>query len=62
MMFNNKIYKSLIIDDIYYIQQNDKKLFKAIIQFSKEKNKKNPIIYILNTINKNVKTIFFKWD
>tara|TARA_Y100001935_G_scaffold255184_1_gene266976 strand:+ start:5942 stop:7132 length:1191 start_codon:yes stop_codon:yes gene_type:complete len=60
MMFNNKIYKSLIIDDIYYIQQNDKKLFKAIIQFSKEKNKKNPIIYILNTINKNVKTIINK--
>ena len=60
MMFNNKVYKSLIIDDIYYIQQNDKKLFKAIIQFSKEKNKKNPIIYILNTINKNVKAIINK--
>ena len=57
MMFNDKVYKSLIIDDIYYIQSNDKKLFKSIIQFSKEKNKKNPIIYILNTINKNVKPL-----
>lgn len=60
MMFNDKVYKSLIIDDIYYIQLNDKKLFKSIIQFSKEKNKKNPIIYILNTINKNVKPILNK--
>ena len=60
MMFNDKVYKSLIIDDIYYIQLNDKKLFKSIIQFSKEKNKKNPIIYILNTINKNVKPLLNK--
>ena len=60
MMFNDKIYKSLIIDDIYYIQINDKKLFKSIIQFSKQKYKHNPIIYIFNTINKNVKIIVNK--
>ena len=60
MMFNDKVYKSLIIDDIYYIQLNDKKLFKSIIQFSKEKDKKNPIIYIFNSINKNVRTIITK--
>ena len=60
MMFNDKIYKSLIIDDIYYIQINDKKLFKSIIQFSKQKYKNNPIIYIFNTINKNVKIIVNK--
>ena len=60
MMFNDKFYKSFIIDDIYYIQLNDKKLFKSIIQFSKEKDKKNPIIYIFNSINKNVKTIITK--
>jgi DNA polymerase III delta prime subunit len=60
MMFNEKIYKSLIIDDIYYIQINDKKLFKSIIQFSKQKYKNNPIIYIFNSINKNVKIIINK--
>jgi len=60
MMFNEKIYKSLIIDDIYYIQINDKKLFKSIIQFSKQKNINNPIIYIFNTINKNSKIIINK--
>ena len=59
MMFNNKIYKSLIIDDIYYIQNNDKKLFKSILNFSKKKEKNNPIIYIFNSVNKNVKTIMF---
>jgi adenylate kinase family enzyme len=60
MMFNDKIYKSLIIDDIYYIQTNDKKLFKSIVQFSKKKALRNPIIYIFNNINKNVKTIINK--
>ena len=60
MMFNSKIYKSLIIDDIYYIQINDKKLFKSIVNLSKEKFKNNPIIYILNNINKNIKTIINK--
>ena len=60
MMFNDKIYKSLIIDDIHYIQINDKKLFKSIVQFSKVKEKNNPIIYIFNSINKNVKPIVNK--
>lgn len=60
MMFNNKIYKSLIIDDIYFIQINDKKLFKSICDFSKKKEKNNPIIYIFNNINKNVKSIISK--
>ena len=60
MMFNNKIYKSLIIDDIYYIQNNDKKLFKSILNFSKKKEKNNPIIYIFNNVNKNVKTMISK--
>tara|TARA_Y100000996_G_C22556075_1_gene655576 strand:+ start:3726 stop:4919 length:1194 start_codon:yes stop_codon:yes gene_type:complete len=60
MMFNNKIYKSLIIDDIYYIQNNDKKLFKSILNFSKKKEKNNPIIYIFNSVNKNVKTMISK--
>ena len=39
MMFNDKIYKSLIIDDIHFIQLNDKKLFKSISDFSKKKKK-----------------------
>ncbi len=60
MMFNDKIYKSLIIDDIYFIQINDKKLFKSICDFSKKKEKNNPIIYIFNNINKNVKSIINK--
>ena len=60
MMFNDKIYKSLIIDDIHFIQLNDKKLFKSISDFSKKKKKNNPIIYILNHINKNVKSIINK--
>ena len=61
MMFNNNIYKALIIDDIYYIQNNDKKLFKSIINFVKQKLKNHPIIYILNsTYNKNIKLIIQK--
>ena len=60
MMFNDKIYKSLIIDDILFIQINDKKLFKSICDFSKKKEKNNPIIYIFNNINKNVKSIISK--
>lgn len=52
MMFNSKhVYKALIIDDIFIIQKNDKKLFKSITDFSKKKVKNNPIIYILNNIN-----------
>lgn len=57
MMFNKKQRKSLIIDDLYYIQRNDKKLFKSILDLSKKKERNNPIIYIFNSLNKNVKTI-----
>ena len=60
MMFNNKVLKSLIIDDVNYIQTNDKKLFKSILDFSKKKEKNNPIIYIFTNINKNLKTIVSK--
>jgi len=60
MMFNDKVLKSLIIDDINYIQTNDKKLFKSILDFSKKKEKNNPIIYIFTNINKNLKTIVSK--
>ena len=61
MMFNKKVYKSLIIDDIYYIQNNDKKLFKSIIDFSKKDITNHPIIYIFNnTIHKNFKVIIKK--
>lgn len=52
MMFSNNRYKSLIIDDISYIQVNDKKIYKSIIDFSKKnKNTLHPIIYIFNNIN-----------
>ena len=39
MMFNNKVLKSLIIDDVNYIQTNDKKLFKSILDFSKKRKR-----------------------
>ncbi|MBI51609.1 MAG: hypothetical protein CL779_00120 [Chloroflexi bacterium] len=55
MMFNNKVYKALLIDDLNYIQNNDKKLFKSIMLFSKKKKINHPIIYIFNSINKNIK-------
>lgn len=51
MMFSNNKYKSLIIDDISYIQTNDKKLYKSIIDFSKSNQNIHPIIYIFNNIN-----------
>ncbi len=52
MMFSNNKYKSLIIDDISYIQTNDKKIYKSIIDFSKNnKNSLHPVIYIFNNIN-----------
>ena len=60
-MFNKNIYKALIIDDIHYIQTNDKKLFKSIMIFSKKKITNHPIIYIFNNINhKNFKIIIKK--
>ena len=53
--------KALIIDDIFYIQNNDKKLFKSILNFSKNKITNHPIIYIFNNINhKNLKLIIKK--
>jgi len=61
MMFDKNIYKALIIDDIYYIQTNDKNLFKSITNFSKQKITNHPIIYIFNNINhKNFKIIIKK--
>ena len=58
MMFDSNTYKALIIDDIFYIQNNDKKLFKSILNFSKNKITNHPIIYIFNNINhKNLKLI-----
>ena len=57
MMFANnkeKVFKSILFDDIHIIQNSDKSLFKNIISFTKNlnknKNKKyqnNPIIFIL---------------
>lgn len=61
MMFDSNTYKALIIDDMFYIQNNDKKLFKSIINFSKNKITNHPIIYIFNNINhKNIKLIIKK--
>ena len=51
MMFSDNKYKSLIIDDLYYIQINDKKLYKSIINFSKQNSNNHPVIYIFDTIN-----------
>ena len=40
MMFNSSnIYKAILFDDLNYIQNNDKQLFKSIINFSKKENK-----------------------
>ena len=61
MMFNDNIYKAIIFDDLTYIQNNDKSLFKSIINFSKKTNKNHPAIYIFNTINhKNIDIIYKK--
>jgi len=62
MMFEpDNVYKSLIFDDLNDIQKNDKQLFKSIIQFSKKKISKHPIIYIINSIeNKYIKQLWSK--
>lgn len=61
MMFDKNIYKALIIDDLFYIQNNDKKLFKSILNFSKKESNNHPIIYIFNNINnKKLNTIIKK--
>ena len=59
MMFDNKnTNKAILFDDLNYIQEYDKKLFKQIIDFSKKKIKDHPIIYIFNHINhKNIQQI-----
>ena len=56
MMFQQKhIYKSIIFDDINYIQKNDKQLFKSIIDFSKKKITLHPVIYIISSLeNKHI--------
>ena len=56
MMFTNnkeKVFKSILLDDIHIIQNSDKSLFKNIISFTKNlknnKYKNNPIIFILQS-------------
>tara|TARA_B100000427_G_scaffold329297_1_gene344965 strand:+ start:169 stop:1371 length:1203 start_codon:yes stop_codon:yes gene_type:complete len=60
MMFHQEnIYKCILFDDLDYIQQNDKSLFKSILQFSRTENKNHPIIYISNSIkHKNIHQIY----
>ena len=60
MMFNSSnIYKAILFDDLNYIQNNDKQLFKSIINFSKKENKNHPIVYIFNSIkHKNIDLIY----
>ena len=50
MMFEEVKSKAIIYDDLKYIQENDKSLFKQIIEFSKKKIS-YPTIYIFNNIN-----------
>tara|TARA_Y100000389_G_scaffold198139_1_gene234090 strand:+ start:1987 stop:3204 length:1218 start_codon:yes stop_codon:yes gene_type:complete len=59
MMFDEETrIKALVFDDLKYIQNNDKNLFKQIIDFSKKKCQ-FPVIYIFQDINnKNIKTIY----
>ena len=60
MMFqkNSNVYKALIIDDITYILQHDKALFKSIMNFAKQKNN-HPIIYIINSNdNKQIHSLY----
>lgn len=60
MLFEKKHpYKSLIFDDLDYIRNNDKHLFKSIIQFSKESHRDHPIIYIISSLeNKEIKYLY----
>ena len=59
MMFDtNTRIKALVFDDLKYIQNNDKNLFKQIVDFSKKKCN-FPVIYIFQDINnKNIKSIY----
>ena len=52
-------YKSLIIDDLEIIKQNNKQLFKSIISFSKKTNRENPVIYIINSLlDKDIRSLY----
>ena len=57
MMFSEKKYKSLLIDDIDYIIQNEKKITKQIFNFIKKINHTNkyPIILCGNFKEENIK-------
>ena len=47
MTFTKKnVYKSILFDDLNYLQLNDKNLFKSILDFSKEKYKSSCNIYL----------------
>ena len=60
MMFERLKSKALLIDDLKYIQENDKTLFKQVLDFSKRKVT-HPVIYIVNNIShKLVQTIYKK--
>ena len=60
MMFDTKnTNKAILFDDLNYIQEYDKKLFKSILDFSKKKVTNHPTIYIFNHINhKNIQIIY----
>ena len=60
MMFTKKnVYKSILFDDLNYLQLNDKNLFKSILDFSKEKNINHPVIFIFNSIkHKNIQILY----
>ena len=62
MMFQQThIYKSIIFDDLNYIQKNDKQLFKSIIDFSKKKITLHPVIYIISSLeNKHILDLWKK--
>ena len=62
MMFDRKnTDKAILFDDLNYIQDYDKKLFKNILDFSKKKITNHPTIYIFNHINhKNIQIIYKK--
>lgn len=52
MMFNNNknLHKAIIFDDLNFIQNNDKKIFQSIVNFSKKNTENHPIIYVSDNI------------
>lgn len=63
MMFDQKnTNKAIIFDDLNYIQEYDKKLFKDIIKFSKRRIKDHPVIYIFNHIQHKSVQIIYKYS